>query len=231
MQKSAKTTGSSENAVIFDFGGLVFNDLLSTWNISNDVFVHCQKKPIGLEEFRENFELPYFQIFLKYGLSKEDAKATSLRIFHENYGLYKDLRKPFDAAKPCIESLSKAGYLLGIVSQTPREMLDYELEGMGLKWMIPNSIAKGEVPEEKPLPLPLFEMMERLGVSRHQAIYVGDTFQDIQCAYFAGVTSVAVANEWSYNTFEKLYDAKPDYIISDLSELEQILVPEIEAKM
>lgn len=227
MLTSANTAIPGVKAIISDFSGLMLDDLESTWNISNDVFVRCGKSPITLEEFREGFELPYFEIFQKRGLSKTDSKETSIRIFHENYHKYEDLTKPFDHTKSFFESLRRAGYLLGIVSQTPRKLLDYQLGKMGLDWMIPNSIAKGESVDEKPLPMPLFQIMDRLEVSRHQVLYLGDMAEDVICAHFAGVRSVAVANEHSYHTAKKLNAANPDYIVSNLGVLQQILAPEI----
>lgn len=227
MLTSANTAIPGVKAVISDFSGLMLDDLESTWNIVNDVFVRCGKDPITLEEFREYFELPYFEIFQKHGLSKTDSKETSLRIFHENYHMYEDLTKPFEHTKSFFESLDSDGYKLGIVSQTPRKLLDYQLGKMGLGWMIPNSIAKGESIDEKPLPMPLFQMMERLGVSRHEALYIGDMAEDVVCAHFAGVRSVAVAGEHSYHTAKRLNDANPDYVVSNLSELQQILAPKI----
>jgi phosphoglycolate phosphatase-like HAD superfamily hydrolase len=75
--------------------------------------------------------------------------------------------------------------------------------------------------------MPLFQMMERLNVSRHQVLYMGDMAEDVVCAHFAGVRSVAVASEHSYHTAKRLDDAKPDYMVSNLGVLQQILAPEI----
>lgn len=213
-------------AVLLDCSGTLINDLRLTWNIVNEIFCKFKKPRISLKKFRNQFRLPYYGIFVDYGIGEEISKRISITTYHALYAEYEHLVELFEDSKFCIDSLLKMGLKVGIVSQTPRKELDYQLKKFGLSELIPsgNTIAQGESSEEKPNAKPLLIMMERLGVEPYQTLYAGDMAEDILCARNAGVLPVAVDNPLgSYHTGTKLQQAKPEYIVQNLHALADLV--------
>ncbi|MGI0017060.1 MAG: HAD family hydrolase, partial [Nitrososphaera sp.] len=166
-------------------------------------------------------------IFVNRHIEEELAMKVALETYHENYSAYEYLVKPCYDAILCIEFLLKMGFKVGIVSQTPREELDYQLKKCGLDKLIPYSVAQKETACEKPHPLPLLVCLWKLGVKPDEAIYVGDMREDILCARDGRVTSVALDDpKRSYHTSTRLLEARPDYIVSNLLQLIDLLTPQ-----
>jgi phosphoglycolate phosphatase len=74
-----------------------------------------------------------------------------------------------------------------------------------------DSIAK------KPSAEPINFILEKLGVEKNNAIFVGDSEADIMCAKNAGIKCVAVT--YGYRNKEQIEILKPDFIINNINEL------------
>lgn len=210
-------------ALVFDYSGLLINDLFFTLEIVNKVFKQFNLPAISLQEFQRAFRLPFYSIFTDKGIPQRTAIQSSLKIYRANYSAYKNAISPFDDAVICIKSLAKLGIDLAIVSQTPRPQLAYQLDRCGLLGYFSSILALGESPREKPDPLPLLETARRLGVMPEEMIFVGDMNEDLECARRASTSSVAVDRLGSYHDRNRLLQAKPDFIIPSLLELTRLL--------
>ena len=73
----------------------------------------------------------------------------------------------------------------------------------------------------KPSAEPLLFICKELGVKPEETLIVGDTELDIICGKNANASTCAVT--YGYRTKDKLEEQKPDYIISDLMALEEII--------
>jgi phosphoglycolate phosphatase-like HAD superfamily hydrolase len=119
-----------------------------------------------------------------------------------------------------MKNLSEWRLKLAIVSQTPRFQLDDQLIRFDLHRYFSSVMACGDCPLEKPDPLPLIETAKRIGVEPENMAYVGDMYEDIICARKAGVLSIALDRpEGSYHTRTRLLEARPDFIVTSLTEL------------
>lgn len=219
----ANLTKSFE-AVVFDYSGLLVDDRSYTLYIVNETLKRFGKEVLTLQQFQEKFSLPFYQIFTDFGIQKEIAIKESLRIYHEKYPLYKQLIILFNDALSCLKDLTDSGLRLAIVSQTPRRQLDDKLQTLGIASPFASTIALGEVAAEKPDPLPLLETARRLGIRPDRTLFAGDMYEDIICARKAGAFSVAIDRPTgSYHTRSRLLEAMPDLVVTNLSELANIL--------
>ena len=64
-------------------------------------------------------------------------------------------------------------------------------------------------------------IIEELGISKSEILYVGDTATDMQTALRAGVTSIGVL--WGFRDEKELKENKADYIINNPSEILEII--------
>ncbi len=118
--------------------------------------------------------------------------------FRAYYAVHcKDETRPYEGVIPLLTTLKKSGYLLAVLSNkvhaaTQTLINDYfpnlfdevmgENESAGIK--------------RKPCPTALFKIMETLGVTQAETVYVGDSEVDLQTATNGGVDCISVC--WGF---------------------------------
>ncbi len=120
-----------------------------------------------------------------------------------------------------IETLSKAGFRLGIVTTKRWDTVSMGLELMGLKPFFESVITIDDVERPKPDPQPVEMALKELGVEANEAVMIGDSPSDIEAGRRAGTKTVGVA--WTIKGPEIIQAANPDYVIEDMKELLGIL--------
>ncbi len=75
------------------------------------------------------------------------------------------------------------------------------------------------VPQKKPDPGPLNQVLSTFGISPAKAVIVGDGGIDIEAGKGAGVCTCGVT--YGLGNREELVAAKPDFLIDDLRELKE----------
>ncbi len=85
------------------------------------------------------------------------------------------------------------------------------------------ALAWGQQPDipRKPAPDALIEALERCGVDRVEALYVGDSNVDVVFAHHAGVKVCGVS--WGFRGAEELRQTGADYIAHTAEELREII--------
>ena len=86
-------------------------------------------------------------------------------------------------------------------------------------------IGDGPDRERKPSPASLILVMDSLGVSKNETVYVGDSDVDLATAVNAGVDAVLVT--WGYRSREDLVDAGAQVIVDRPDELEMMVTAAI----
>jgi len=96
------------------------------------------------------------------------------------------------------------------------------LEGLGMAGYFKKVLGGDEVACRKPSACPVDALVEHFGVSKEEAIVVGDMDIDVQAGKASGVLTCAVT--YGLGTRTELKKAKPDYIIDDISQLKDIIL-------
>jgi phosphoglycolate phosphatase len=118
------------------------------------------------------------------------------------------------------ETLSKLGnYKKAVVSNKREAFSKRILEGLGLLEFFDLVLGSDSVPEKKPSPVPIFEVLKRLRISRDEAVIIGDSNFDIEAGKAAEIKIIAVT--YGYREREALKDA--DFMIDNFEELLNIL--------
>ena len=93
----------------------------------------------------------------------------------------------FEDLKEVIETLSESPVRTGIVtSKTKQELID-EFEPFGLSSFFEHTVCADDTENHKPNPEPLLVCLDNLNATKNEAIYIGDSVYDMQCANSAGV--------------------------------------------
>ncbi len=200
-------------AVLFDWDGTLADTAEASFRCYVRTF-EAFAIPFDRDAYARTYSPNWYLTFRALGLAEEhwsDADARWLAHFAEERVAL------IDGARDVLESLNARGVATGIVTSGGRERVSRELEGRGLASHIHACVYGCEVAEKKPHPEGLLLALERLEVAAHEAVYVGDSPEDIEMARGAGVRSVAIPG--GYPNRDALLAAKPDVILESLRAL------------
>lgn len=207
----------SWKAVLFDWDGT----LADTAEASFRCYVRMFEE-LGIAFDRETYARTYspnwYLTFRALGVPEErwgHADARWLAHFAcEEIAL-------IDGARELLQSLVERGLVTGIVTSGGRERVSRELEFHGVAQHLHECVFGDEVSQKKPHPEALQLCLSRLGIDAGDAVFVGDSPEDIAMARAAGVFSIAVPG--GYPNLEALRTAKPDRFVESLHEVARIL--------
>lgn len=116
--------------------------------------------------------------------------------FRAHYALHcKDETKPYEGILELLSTLKQQGVKMAIVSNKLDSAVKVLAEDY-FKGYFGAAIGDLEGVEKKPAPDMVYKALEELGVSREDAIYVGDSDVDIMTAMNAGMPCVSVT--WGF---------------------------------
>jgi len=126
-----------------------------------------------------------------------------------------------DGARDLIHNLDERGVAVGIVTSGTRDRVKRELEAHGLAPRVRECVFGSDVAEKKPHPAALSLCIDRLSIAASEAVYVGDSPEDMLMARAAGVYSIAVPG--GYPNRNALLASKPDAVVTSLSDVAKLI--------
>lgn len=129
--------------------------------------------------------------------------------------------KEFPFVKETISELHQQGIRMGVVTTKMRRTAQIGLASFGLDRFMDAFICYDDVKKHKPHPEPVLKAIDLLGADPQRTLMVGDSKYDIQAAKGAGIAAAAVG--WSMQGPEYLKQFAPDYLITDMRDLLEIV--------
>lgn len=204
-------TRSNVRAVLFDWDGT----LVDTAEASFRCYVRLFDEfgvPFDRETYARTYSPNWYQTFRMLDIPEErwpHADARWLEHFAcEEVAL-------IDGARELLDGLHGRGLATGIVTSGSRERVLRELDVHGFAFH--ECVFGCDVKEKKPHPEGLLLCLERLRVAADEAVYVGDSPEDVAMARAAGVYSIAVPG--GYPNREALLASRPDVVAESLKEV------------
>lgn len=207
--------------IIFDLDGT----LLDTEPLIIESFDHVLKTYRPDLTITREMELSFLGPTLsenlhKYLPSEKVNEAIELYRKH-NRDIHPKKLKEIPNATKLLTQLKEEGYALGIFSSKKKDMVEYGLSLVGWESYFEAIIGYDEVTQHKPHPEGLLKTIQAMKGSVDAAIYVGDTYTDIQAAHACGVYSVAYLSHPERK--DAILNEVPNARISDLTELMDVL--------
>ena len=151
------------------------------------------------------------------------------RLFDEFWRLYSyrndrlspDEVEPYEGVPELLSRLREKGVFLAVLSNKDQKSCNIVVEryfGKGTFRVIRGDREDGIV---KPDPAGVFAILEELGLTLKDCLYVGDTEVDMQTGKRAGADTVAAL--WGYRTREALEQDHPEYFIRHPLELMDLI--------
>ncbi len=130
----------------------------------------------------------------------------------------------FPESLDLIKKLSKVSHIkLGIISNTPPQIAEMELEKLGLSiryFDVTHFLGTQQQKIAKPNPISIEISMNELQTKKNNTYIIGDTGLDILAGKNAGIKTIFVSRDHNKKYILK---ENPDYIIENLNEICDIL--------
>lgn len=171
------------------------------------------------ERFGQTYAPDWYRTYEAVGLPREvwkDADTRWLALYaQENCGLLPGVRAS-------IERLRRAGLATALVTSGSRARVEGETSRLEVTTLLDTIVCSEDAREKKPHPEALSVALARLRVAPAEAVFVGDSPEDVLMARAAGVASLAIAG--GFPNRSALEAARPDVWAADLEEAASLLL-------
>lgn len=205
--------------IIFDLDGTLLNTLADITTSLN-----LTLKKYGVEEVdEETVRLRVgngSRVLVERSLPHLTAAAIdeALADYKQNYAQhFKDQSYAYPGIKELIKQLAAAGIKIGVNTNKFEEMAKELVKKHFSK--INTELVLGQVKgrADKPSPQAAEELLKKMGLSKAEVLFVGDSATDIQTGKNAGLKTVGVA--WGYRGIKVLKENAADVIIEEAQQL------------
>lgn len=213
--------------VAFDWNGTLFADTYTGYISTKEVFKILNLEFISYKTFVQHFEIPVKNFYMALGASEEELIAKTSIIqstFHPNYEQKAAKVRTRAHAKKLLQWLKREQINSIIFSNHPEDPLKKQLKRLKIESYFDAVIAnshidnafKGRNKKEK-----LKEYLKDKGYLAKEILIVGDTTEEIEIGKQLNVTAVAITH--GNCSILRLKRAKPDFLISNLKEIIDII--------
>ncbi len=172
--------------IVFDVDGTLIDTFYSNMQSLQDTLKDLTGEVHPLEELGRFFGIPGMETALQLGLPDPEG---ALAQWVERLQDYRHTDRVYDGVPELLETLSRAGLCLGVVTSRTRAEFDADFSVLPIARYFQTTITASDTVRHKPEPDPLLEYIRRTGCAKEQALFIGDSPFDMQCAAAAGVAS------------------------------------------
>lgn len=204
-------------AVLFDIDGT----LLDTTELLYQAFEYAIKsqnlKPPSRKQMSKVIGVSLENCYLTFAPSGDNQLLCKT---HNEFQIKNShLSKLFPKTTEVLKKLKRKGIKLAGITNRWRSTAEISIKRSNLDQYLEFINYRDGFTNIKPDPEMLHHAIEKLGVSKDEAIMVGDTAIDIKAAKDAGIKSVGV----TYGFLGKsIVELKPDFIIDNIDELPEL---------
>lgn len=216
--------GELPRLVMFDLDGTLIDSVPDLAAAVDRMLVEQGRAPAGIEKVRDwvgNGARVLVRRALADGLEHaavtEVATEEALARFLEIYADCHELTALYPGVHELLEALSTAAVELAVVTNKPERFVAPLLEQVGLGGYFRWIIGGDTLPQQKPDPAALLQVMHLAGVDAGQSLFVGDSRSDVLAARAASVPCVAVS--YGYNHGRPIDEERPSLVVDSLAEL------------
>ena len=150
------------------------------------------------------------------GVDDADTERA-LALFMDAYADNHALTRVYPGVIETLDWLREREVALALITNKPARFLPELLADKGLDGYFRWLVGGDTLPQQKPDPAALFWVMDKAGVAAGEALFVGDSRNDVRAARAAGVACVALS--YGYNHGEPIAAEQPALVLDDLRQL------------
>ncbi|MEE0866702.1 MAG: HAD family hydrolase [Clostridia bacterium] len=203
-------------ACIFDMDGTTVNSLDSIAYFANNALKKFGLPAIETEKYKllvGNGAKVLVKRMIETVGAPEELTESVLNEYNSTYDndfLY--LAHPYENITELLTRLKEMNITSAILSNKPHSTAKKVSDALFGDELI--KICQGGIDGTplKPSPDGVFKLLDRLGVKKHECLYIGDTATDMKTGKNAGLYTIGVL--WGFRSREELEEANADVIIS-----------------
>lgn len=210
---------TTRGLVIFDFDGTIADSIETITRIYNELASQYGFKIIDREEIKKIRGMTPWKILMDLRQSWISIFKITFLIRKIEYKLAQEigLLKPFPQIKETVSLLKEQGYSLGIITSDLESIVKNFLDANRME-VFDFIYSSGRIFSKDRL---IKNFLNKTGIDKETAYYVGDEIRDIKTAKNAQIHSIAVT--WGFASKEALAAQNPDFLIDSPVELIKIL--------
>ncbi|MBM3322270.1 HAD-IA family hydrolase [candidate division WOR-3 bacterium] len=135
---------------------------------------------------------------------------------------FREATRTYPYVSEVLGLLKQAGVRLAVVTTKHQTQAEFVTEGCGLAGFFDYIHGYQDGRKHKPDPEPIVTALRRIGVSRRDALMVGDTELDIEAGRAAGTATCAVT--YGYRPAALLRQQRPDFMLADVRDLVAVVL-------
>lgn len=212
--------------VIFDLDGTLLNTIDDLADAGNWVCELHGWPTHTVEEYKRFVGNGLFKMVERFAPAEhrraEEVQQVLDRDFTPYYNAHKaDKTAPYAGMPQLLARLKAAGVAMAVLSNKADELAGPVVEGY-YPGVFP--LIQGALPgvPTKPDPTLLHRMMERMGATRENTLFVGDSNVDIQTAKNGGLISCGVL--WGFRSRAELVEQGADFLAETPEELAALIL-------
>lgn len=206
-----------QKTVIFDFGGVIVNDIDFIYSNFSKIVRMLGKEPMPKEQYNRSFSPDWIRSYRQLGINEPAEKILAL--WMKTYASTMD-NTPinlYENAKDILDKIRKK-HIIAINTGYRAVELGKLFPRLGLKKEdFSIIITEDMITNRKPHPESLLLLMKKLNAEPTDCIFIGDTISEIECGKAAGCRTIAVT--WGANHRDDLVKAGPDLVVDSWKEL------------
>lgn len=209
--------------VAFDWNGTLIADTRYTFDCANLVFKRFGHKQISFKRYLETAQVPVMNLYLENGFTKEEFLKILPEAVKTFYDAYRERAKKVRTrfgVREATKYLKNKGVEGIIFSNHIEEDIEYHTKRLKLPLFILAN-KKWETPAVRGKENLLKLYLKQKKINPREVLIIGDSTEEVEIAKNLGCISTAL--EGGFNSKKRLLRAKPDYLISNLKELPEII--------
>ncbi len=210
---------SGARALLFDVDGTLVDTLSALIPGLGDAYEQFIGFRPSEAEIRNLIGMPLrVQMRLFQQPEPSDERVAEMAAFAiQRFEAYKDREREFAPSVEALRLLHRNGYKTALVTSKSDVELASFLTRFAASDAVDTTVCASDVENPKPSPDSAFLACERLGVSPREAVFIGDSIYDMQCARSAGIATIAVS--YGSSAEEALLAEHPDHLIRSPEQL------------
>lgn len=191
---------------IFDMDGTILDSLRDIFTSLNHALAANGQATITFEQCRSFVGNGIFKLIERAAPqdASQELRDSIHAAFTEHYQIHcNDTTRPYDGIQDTIRRLRRDGWMTAVISNKPdygvQELYKLHFDGLF-------DAVTGDVPgfKKKPAPDLVDRILQLLGVSRSEAVFIGDSEVDIKTAANTDMDCIAVT--WGFRKVEWLLE-------------------------
>lgn len=209
---------------VFDMDGTILDTLEDLKDSTNFALEKCGYPTRSYDEVRRfvgNGIRKLIERAVPEGLTTEQIDRVH-EVFTEHYKVHcADTTKAYDGIKPLLEKLRASGVKTAVVSNKA----DYGVQELCREYfdgLFDYAVGEREGIRRKPAPDAVNEALRVLGMSKSEAVYIGDSDVDFETAKNAELPCISVL--WGFRDEEFLREKGATLFVRDPAEIYDIIM-------